>query len=154
MSLYVKTTVVCNFYFLRVLAKWISVASYCTTSRLHRHVHATMISFKILTFCIYIVIFFPENVDVRVHAWVRNVAESHIQAVCNISSMSILVAGKSCQWSDWMAWSDCDVICGTGSQLRQRECRWRDGRGRCEADECEGPSRELRQCNVHSCQGQ
>ena len=56
-------------------------------------------------------------------------------------------------WTSWSTWTECDALCGSGAQHRERSCTAPapSGNGR----ECPGhAARELRVCNVHSCQGE
>ena len=52
-------------------------------------------------------------------------------------------------WSDWGAWSECDVTCGGGVQYRERTCEG----GNVGDDGCFGPNVEAFICNTQDCQG-
>lgn len=52
-------------------------------------------------------------------------------------------------WSEWGEWSQCSVPCGGGVQLRERLCD--NPRPSGKGAECQGPSREQRDCNIHEC---
>ena len=49
-------------------------------------------------------------------------------------------------WSEWSAWSPCSVECGEGQQFRVRTCEGRP-------EDCMGPSRHHKTCNLASCKG-
>lgn len=55
------------------------------------------------------------------------------------------------QYSDWSDWNPCSKSCGTGNQLRTRECNnpppTNGGRY------CQGPSLDNRTCVVTECPG-
>ncbi|KAJ8340921.1 hypothetical protein SKAU_G00332120 [Synaphobranchus kaupii] len=51
-------------------------------------------------------------------------------------------------WEDWGAWGDCSRSCGSGVTVRIRRCisRRRDG-----GNNCVGPARSYRSCNIQDC---
>ncbi|KAH8024126.1 hypothetical protein HPB51_021747 [Rhipicephalus microplus] len=53
-------------------------------------------------------------------------------------------------WSEWGEWSQCSVPCGGGVQYRERTCD--NPRPSGTGADCQGPSKEERDCNVHQCQ--
>lgn len=50
-------------------------------------------------------------------------------------------------WGNWSEWSSCTVTCGPGTQERTRECTPPRHGGK----DCQGPSRESRECNERPC---
>ena len=49
-------------------------------------------------------------------------------------------------WGDWNDWSECSISCGGGVQERERACKAGD------LTLCVGPSKDVAQCNLDSCQ--
>ncbi|OWF34851.1 Hemicentin-1 [Mizuhopecten yessoensis] len=64
------------------------------------------------------------------------------QEVC--VSLSCPVDGV---WEGWSGWDTCNVTCGGGGQNRYRDCKGPFFNGA----ECEGPTMEQRDCNMHNC---
>ena len=52
-------------------------------------------------------------------------------------------------WEPWQEWQPCNVSCGGGIQIRERDCVEPLHGG----ETCPGPSDETRDCNTHSCPG-
>ena len=52
-----------------------------------------------------------------------------------------------CVWTEWSDWATCDVTCGGGTQGRVRDMEGPLYGGA----ECEGPSNQTQNCNVHEC---
>merc|ERR1712003_415515 len=51
---------------------------------------------------------------------------------------------KPCpKWKEWSYWSSCSMTCGSGEQIRNRECT--------EKDACDGNAMEYRSCQKHEC---
>lgn len=91
-----------------------------------------------------------------------NVAESSLLRVGSVKKEERYCheAAKSCMdsaylnidgdWSEWGAWSECSVPCGGGVQHRERTCD--NPRPSGTGANCQGPSKEERECNIHHCQ--
>ena len=56
------------------------------------------------------------------------------------------------RWSQWTDWTVCNAPCGTGKQQRRRYCNSPRPSGN--GQDCNGHGVEIRECNVHSCQGE
>lgn len=52
-------------------------------------------------------------------------------------------------WSEWSEWTECSVPCGGGVQYRERTCD--NPRPSGSGAECQGVSKEERECNVNEC---
>ncbi|XP_064463690.1 semaphorin-5A-like [Ornithodoros turicata] len=52
-------------------------------------------------------------------------------------------------WSEWTQWTECSVPCGRGVQHRERVCD--NPRPSGSGSECQGISKEQRECNTHEC---
>ena len=50
-------------------------------------------------------------------------------------------------WTQWSDWSACSKPCGTGHQLRTRQCN------STKIEYCTGEEQDARQCNNYSCEG-
>lgn len=91
-----------------------------------------------------------------------NVADSSMLRVGNVKKEERYCheSAKSCMdsaylnidgdWSEWGEWSQCSVPCGGGVQYRERTCD--NPRPSGTGADCQGPSKEERDCNVHQCQ--
>ncbi|CAB3236822.1 unnamed protein product [Arctia plantaginis] len=51
--------------------------------------------------------------------------------------------GEKPEWTEWEAWSECNVKCGYGLQTRLRRCRYR---GEISESACEGAGSQMRTC--------
>ena len=65
-----------------------------------------------------------------------------------IVSVLLLVDGG---WKSWYAWSQCDVTCGTGTNIRVRTCT--NPRPINGGLFCEGDSEEMKGCDAGACSG-
>ena len=45
-------------------------------------------------------------------------------------------------WEHWSPWSSCSVSCGSGTQIKTRQCR---------TSNCEGRTNLEQKCNVQAC---
>ena len=54
-------------------------------------------------------------------------------------------------WSDWTAYGDCSVTCGTGSQTWNRECNSPEPSNG--GSTCAGETSETRECDEVGCPG-
>ncbi|KAH7951547.1 hypothetical protein HPB52_010294 [Rhipicephalus sanguineus] len=91
-----------------------------------------------------------------------NVADSSLLRVGNVKKEERYCheSAKSCMdsaylnidgdWSEWGEWSKCSVPCGGGVQYRERTCD--NPRPSGTGADCQGPSKEERDCNIHQCQ--
>ena len=55
--------------------------------------------------------------------------------------LNIIIAGI---WAEWLDWSNCSQLCGTGFQERRRDCST-------ESLPCTGPDQEENSCNPIPC---
>ncbi len=53
-------------------------------------------------------------------------------------------------WTEWDAWSPCEVTCGRGQSARRRTCR-DDNRTDIKHKTCKGIQRETKKCDAGSC---
>ena len=54
-------------------------------------------------------------------------------------------------WAQWASWSSCNVSCGGGYQMRQRNCSFQDGAPK--GKSCPGKDSDRRSCNINECPG-
>ena len=68
----------------------------------------------------------------------------------NIKIMNIFVVIDG-GWSNWSAYGDCSVTCGTGSYTRNRECNSPEPSNG--GSTCAGDTSETRECDEVGCPG-
>ncbi|CAC5404976.1 unnamed protein product [Mytilus coruscus] len=58
------------------------------------------------------------------------------------------------KWNEWTKWSECSKSCGTGKQVRTRNCSDQFNTTDGHFVDCDGPSTETRLCNTVNCQSE
>ncbi|XP_078488867.1 plasminogen-like isoform X3 [Ciona intestinalis] len=62
-------------------------------------------------------------------------------------SLPMCKTEQDAYWSNWAGWSSCSESCGTGVQVRIRQCKG----GYITEGSCNGPVRQMRACEVEDC---
>lgn len=70
-------------------------------------------------------------------------------AFCSVVSLCFACLSVDGIWEVWGSWTECSRPCGTGEQIRSRNCVGPFYEGR----DCQGDWNETKSCNTHSCAG-